>query len=221
MRDMISPLSLLGITKVLTSEEHKTISQGFIADFFGLDAKLDQIHIVEPYSVTGLRRSFSPYFWKRYNMATFDAAFTVDTADTTYNLYVRREPDIVRAGELHMFAAGSEIHEGGPSVWSMNLANEPIFPDDQAHRWLTMKMTGVPGEPKSHLGFFELMKQDDESPVREQWRHFLVTGTIPGIAPDYLNEAVELLKYINLSPEETDLAKETLAHVWTEADLDD
>ncbi|MCL2652935.1 MAG: hypothetical protein FWD63_04005 [Propionibacteriaceae bacterium] len=221
MRDIINPLSLLGITKVLTSEDHKTITQGFIADFFGLKAELDQIHIVEPYSVDCLRRSFNPEFWKSHRMVKFDAAFTVDMPGTTHKLYVRREPKLMEAAKLHVFGAAPDLDEGGPSVWSMNLANEPIFPDGHAHRWLTMEMEGVPDTPTSHLGFFELMKQDDESPVREQWRHFLVTGTIPSTAPEYLKEAVEVLEYSNLSPEETELAKETCAHVWNEADLDD
>jgi len=37
--------------KVLSSEENKDITQGFINDFCGLDVACDDIHIVNSYSI--------------------------------------------------------------------------------------------------------------------------------------------------------------------------
>jgi hypothetical protein len=45
------PIGDLAFKKLLASEDHKTVTQGFIADFFGFEVDVDQIRIETPYSI--------------------------------------------------------------------------------------------------------------------------------------------------------------------------
>ena len=47
----IDPLNDLLFKKMLSSEDQKAILQGFIRDFFNIDAALNEILLVTPYSI--------------------------------------------------------------------------------------------------------------------------------------------------------------------------
>ncbi|MDR0591890.1 MAG: hypothetical protein LBG60_01260 [Bifidobacteriaceae bacterium] len=47
----LRPTGDLGFKKLLASEGHKAVTRGFVADFFGIEASLDEIRIQNPYSI--------------------------------------------------------------------------------------------------------------------------------------------------------------------------
>ena len=48
----LRPTGDLAFKKLLASEEHKAVTRGFVADFFGIEASLDDIRIENPYSIS-------------------------------------------------------------------------------------------------------------------------------------------------------------------------
>ncbi|MDR1077590.1 MAG: hypothetical protein LBL55_02800 [Propionibacteriaceae bacterium] len=48
---LIAPTNDLLFKKTLASEDHKTILQGFIRDFFGLDVPLRDLVVQNPYNI--------------------------------------------------------------------------------------------------------------------------------------------------------------------------
>ena len=56
----ISPLNDLLFKKMLASEDQKSVLQGFIKDFFDIDATLDDIILITPYSI----KSYKEYLLK-------------------------------------------------------------------------------------------------------------------------------------------------------------
>ncbi|MCL1912386.1 MAG: Rpn family recombination-promoting nuclease/putative transposase [Eubacteriaceae bacterium] len=51
----LAPTNDLLFKKMLASEEPKDITQGFIRDFFGIEADLGEINIVAPYSINAYK----------------------------------------------------------------------------------------------------------------------------------------------------------------------
>ena len=77
----INPLNDLLFKKMLATEDKKTILQGFIRDFFDINAALDEIILVTPYSIKS---------YMEYTQIT-DNNETINQDDNPVPVHVMRE----------------------------------------------------------------------------------------------------------------------------------
>ena len=221
MRDALNPTSDLGFKKILASEDHKTITKGFIADLFGLEASLDDIHIVNPYSIDVYdeQAKAGGEVEQRLRQTLRDVTVSVDTVDVTVELQIRVEASFIkRAWYYHTDLYTSHYDEKNGAnryaslrpVWSLNILGESVFECEHAFHMFTLHDTLLdePFVPElARIGFFELTKEHDVQESLARWRHFLLTGTVNDTDPDYLKEAASIIRYINLSRQEREMDK--------------
>jgi len=219
MAKIVMPTTDLGFKKILASNEHKTITQGFIADFFGLHVKLDDIHIVNPYSIQPMTASGTDAPQKKLRETLRDITVEIAGADVTIEMQMLREPNYTKRALYYLaelytsnYNPESKQHRNHRRdhyatlrpTWSMNVLGEQVFDCQHSYHMFTLhdpnlNETLIP--ELIRFGFYELTKPDTV-PQIARWRDFLLTGRAADTAPAYLKEAASIIEYVNLSPEE-------------------
>jgi len=222
------PTSDLAFKKILASEDHKSVTRGFIKDFFGVDVELDDIRIVNPYSIKaypkpgrGKRRGKGQMLRETRRDITIEAT----VADVTVEMQLYWDPAFVLRSlyyALDLFmrryglnrdtdtAGGVDGFAGLVPVWSISILGRPYFEDTRAYRMgvLCDEDTGELFEPRLiRWGFYELTKTDDNA-ARARWARFLQTGVATADDPEYLREAASIIDTVNMTPEERDMITE-------------
>ena len=210
----LRPTSDLGFKKILASEDHKTITQGFIKDFFGLNVELDDIHIINPYSIHKFEDGEST---QKLRQTLRDITIQVDSADLTVEMQVRREGHFIQRAlyyldDLYVSHYNQHQHRYMDlhPVWSMNLMGRQLFDDQRALHTFSLRddLTCQPLRPVlTSLGFFELTKTGATTPALSRWRDFLVTGQSQDGDPTYIHSAADIIRWVNLSQKERNMDK--------------
>jgi len=218
MAKIVMPTTDLGFKKILASNEHKTITQGFIADFFGLHVKLDDIHIVNPYSIKTYPDPTQDDPAQILRHTSRDVTVEVDLVDMTVELQMRHQPTFVQRAyyyladlytsgynrDLDTASLDPDRYSSLRPAWSINILGEAMFDCPHSYHMFTLHdhATGEELAPELvRFGFYELTKTDAQ-PQMARWRDFLTTGQASASDPDYLREAASIIEYINLSPQE-------------------
>ena len=223
MTDQPTPVVLpthdLAFKKLLASPDHKTVAQGFIQTFFDLNINLADIAIVNPYAIIPNPDHHDPH---RLIETFRDITFTVPVADLTVELQVRRLAHFEARALYYTFDLfTSHFHEPGPPtpdshrhyaslrpVYSVNVLKYAHFDCRHAVHMFEPTDTLWPDEALKldwwRAGFVEIHRDKTEFATETQrlWCQFLATGQAPPGAPDYLDEAANMISYMNLTREE-------------------
>jgi len=213
----------LGFKKILASTDHKTITRGFIADFFGLDVDVDDIHIVNPYSIQPVD---GPDGQRKLSETFRDITVEIADADLCIEMQVVREPNFVKRAVYYLDDLYTSRYKTGRGrrrrhypgeldryailrpTWSMNVLAQPgLACEHPFHMFrlhdVDLNESLVPELVR--LGFFELTKPG--APVKlARWRDFLTSGVAQRGDPEYLREAASIIEYVNFSQEERHMA---------------
>jgi len=213
------PTDDLAFKKILASEDHKTVTQGFIADFFGLVVDADDLTITNPYSISVVEEALddgSDEQVERLRQTFRDITVEVDHLDVTVELQIRKQRYFPQrafyyAASLYTsryhLRPGPDRYKDLRPVWSMSILGEPIFACAHGFHVFTLHDSdlGEALEPELvRLGFFELSKPAGVD-ARHQWQYFLDTGKAAPGAPSYIREAVDMISDVNLSRKERDM----------------
>jgi len=207
----------LGFKKILASEEHKAITQGFIKDFFGLEVGLDDIHIVNPYSIHAFEQQADRgEAAQKLQQTLRDITIEVVNADLAIEMQVHKEGHFIQRALYYLddlYVSHYNDHQRRymdlRPVWSMNLMGHLVFDDSRPLRTFSLRddLTYEPLVPVlTCLGFFELTKTGT-TPVLAGWRDFLLTGEAQNDDPSYIRVAADIIRWVNLSQEERDMDK--------------
>ena len=212
----LRPTSDLGFKKILASEDHKTITQGFIKDFFGLQVDLDDIHIINPYSIHAIEESTDGEAAQKLRQTLRDITIQVDSTDLAVEMQVRREGHFIQRAlyyldDLYVSHYNQHQHRYMDlrPVWSMNLMGHQLFDDQRALHTFSLRddLTCQPLRPVlTKLGFFELTKTET-TPELTRWRDFLLTGDTQDGDPSYICSAADIIRWVNLSQKERNMDK--------------
>jgi len=220
---VVLPTYDLAFKKILANPEHPEIIQGFIRDFLDREVAVDDIRILNPYSIDDY---VSPQEISNVNPDTespdgeglleliHDVTITViETLDLTIEMQLAKHPDLMKRSHMYLADVYRKNYNNNPKgskyetlkpVWAINILGFKYFPDAQAYRVLTFhdQKSKLPlAENFMHLGFFELPKETDDIRLAS-WRAFFNTGIASRTAPEYLQEAAKLITYQNLTPKE-------------------
>jgi len=227
----LRPTSDLGFKKILASEDHKTITQGFIKDFFGLQVGLDDIHIVNPYSIHTIEQIEDGVATQKLQQTLRDITIQVDTADLAVEMQVRKEGHFIRRAmyyldDLYVSHYNHQQHRYMDlrPVWSMNLTGHQLFDDQRALHMFSYRddLTSEQLAPVlKRLGFFELIKTGTATPELSRWRDFLLTGDAQDDDPAYICSAADIIRWVNLSQKERDMDKVLEKAIATQEDAID
>jgi len=219
MLKRVSPTSDLAFKKILASEDHKTVTQGFLKDFFGVDVPLDDIHIVNPYSIHAYEEDGKTGRRKVFRETSRDVTIAVSLADVTVELQMHRTPAFIErsiyyATDMQNARYNQETRSLGRlaadrfgsirPAWSLAILGYTEWADERPFRMGIMcdEETREPFEPRMlRIGYYELTKPDT-NPARARWQQFLLTGVAQPDDPGYLREAAAIIEYANLSREE-------------------
>jgi len=221
----IKPTGDLGFKKILASHNHQRVTQGFIADFFGLKVRLADIHIADPYSIKSYQERLGADeagIQQRLHETIRDVTVAVKNVDITVEMQIRTERHFVARAYYYLADRYTSHYREDPSVgrnkyaslrpvWSLNVLDGSVF--DCAHAFHMFAFTDPDtGEaltpPLARFGFLELDKHKrDTAPARRRWRRFLKTGIVYQSDPSYLKEAASIIDYDNLTQEERDMDK--------------
>jgi len=219
------PTTDLGFKKILASTDHKTITQGFIADFFGLDVDVDDIRIVNPYSI---QPAAGGLVGQRKLAETFrDITVEIANADLCLEMQVVRDASFVKRALYYLDDLYTSRYRSGRGkgrrrrrtneldryavlrpTWSMNVLSQSGLECEHPYHMfqlhdVDLNESLVPELVR--LGFFELSKPGASARLA-QWRGFLTSGVAQGSDPDYLQEAASIIEYVNFSSEERHMA---------------
>jgi len=210
----------LAFKKILASNDHKTVTQGFIKDFFDVHVELGDIHIVNPYSIHAYQEATTDGTFPVFRETMRDATFELALADMTVELQLRPQTSLVYRGFLYMvelFLQGynkvgyqrvGDRYGGLRPVWAVDLVDGMLFPDDD----LPFRLL-LPHDPIRHVtlspevfrwGIFEFTKPG-APPELARWRDFLKSGQAAASDPEYLHEAASIIDNANLTQEERDM----------------
>jgi len=224
MGRIVMPTTDLGFEKILASTDHKNITRGFIADFFGLSVNVDDIHIVNPYSI---QPADGPDGQRKLTETFRDITVEIADADLCLEMQVVREANFVKRALYYMDDLYTSRYKAGRGkgrqrrrpdgldryailrpVWSMNVLAQPGL--DCEHPFHMFRLHDVDLNESLvpelvRLGFFELSKPGASAKLA-RWRDFLTSGVAQGGDPDYLHEAASIIEYVNFSTEERHMA---------------
>jgi len=214
---MTKPTDDLAFKKILASEDHKTVTQGFIVDFFGLEVDVDELRITNPYSIDIVEETPHGEEQVEHLYQTFrDITVEVDHLDLTVELQVCKQsyfPQRAFYYAARLYTShyhqrpGPERYTDLRPVWSMSILDEPIFGCQHGFHMFSLHDPDLSEalEPALvRLGFFELAKPPGVDAHR-QWQYFLRTGKAATDAPSYIQEAASMIDDANLSQKERDM----------------
>ena len=216
----VLPTSDLAFKKILASNDHKSVTQGFIKDFFGVHVEVDDIHIVNPYSIKSYPKPGKDKS-QVLRETRRDVTIELNLADVTVELQLYRDPAFVQRSfyyladlYTHRYDPNPDGVDQGPArfaglrpTWSLSIMGQRLIDDHEAFHMniLADEISGEPFLPQLvRFGFYELTKPDP-NPVTAKWRDFLLTGVAQADDPSYLREAASIIDYVNLSPRERDM----------------
>jgi len=215
----VLPTSDLAFKKILASNDHKTVTQGFIKDFFGVHVEVDDIHIVNPYSIHAYREAAENGTYPVLRETLRDTTFALSVADMTVEMQLRPQSTFLYRGFFYMgevFRQGynklahqhaGDRYGGLRAVWVADLVDGALFDDDLAFRMLEpydpARRVGVTPEV-FRWGVFEMTKPG-APPQLARWRDFLRSGKVGDGDPAYLREAASIIDNANMTQEERDM----------------
>ncbi|MDR1264759.1 MAG: PD-(D/E)XK nuclease family transposase [Propionibacteriaceae bacterium] len=235
MTKLIAPTNDLLFKKTLASEDHKTILQGFIHDFFNLQVSLANLTIQNPYNIHAYDHinpdhpDNPPDHELRQTL--HDVAATCPAGDIQTELQIRHEANFTWR-VVYYLAARLASHYNNPAlaqtnpfgridrysslipVRSMNILGFNLF-HDHGHALTRLGLldpdTGRRLNPDPlTLGFFELRKPAPRNNLKlECWRHYWRTGQALDTAPPYIHEAAYIIELANLTRQERDMITAT------------
>jgi predicted transposase/invertase (TIGR01784 family) len=205
------------------SDGHKRVPQGLIADFFGIEAGLDEIRIENPYSIrpSDLRAGGEELARLRQTMR--DVTLALRGADVVVELQLRLSERFAARSLYYLFdrfvsnydQAGAAA--GGSSDWrysslravfGLNILGRPFGGGEAGLRMYRLwdPVLGEAMEPELvRVGYFDLTKAGGLTPRQAAWREFFLTGRAPLGAPAYLEEASRMIEYASLGREEREM----------------
>jgi len=219
MPGKVLPTSDLAFKKILASEDHKTVTQGFIKDFFDVHVEVDDIRIVNPYSIHAYQEAAENGTYQVLRETLRDTTFDLSLADMTVEMQLTNQDVFLYRGFLYMgdlFRQGydklghqraGDRYGGLRPVWKMDLLRQPFFDDDLPFRLL------LPHDPVRHVtlkpevfrwGLFEMTKPG-APPELARWRDFLLSGKAGDDDPEYLHEAASIIDNVNMTREEREM----------------
>jgi predicted transposase/invertase (TIGR01784 family) len=212
----IPPTNDLAFKKLLASEDHKTITQGFIKDLFGMDVGLDKIHLRNPYSIHVLDQDDAESA-KQLRLSVRDITIEVESADLTVELQVRKEnfftqralyymSNLFTARKQDSTKARDDTFKDMRPVRSLNILGFDLFECGHAQHTFWLRDDTWAGERLTldwlNVGFLELRKSVFADDRARLWSQFLLSGLAPEGAPDYLVEAEQVVGYWKLNRKE-------------------
>jgi predicted transposase/invertase (TIGR01784 family) len=213
---VISPTNDLAFKKLLTSEDHKTVTQGFIKDLFGIEVELDKIRFRSPYTIYVVDQDDTEST-QQLRTSVRDITIEVEAADLTVELQIRKEvfftqralyyaANLLTVRKQDSKDARDETFKAILPVRSLNILGFNMFGCEHAQHTFWLKDDTWTGEHLTldwlSVGFLELRKGvfiDDKARL---WTQFLLSGQAPEGAPDYLVEAERIVGYWKLSRKE-------------------
>ena len=218
-----SPTEDLRFKKMLTTPGHLGVAQGFIKDFFGIEVPLSGIRIANGYDITQVRRAVNEGDRAVRKLAETmrDVAFEVDVASLTVEMQIRTTPVMPIREGFYISSAFIKGYGHDPSdpyrslkpVAALSILDHVRFDDDIAYRYESLGDFAGPGyyvppryevQPMFWRGIFELPKFPTY-PDHVSWRRGFREGIALKQDPEYVQEGVELIRYIDLEPEEQEM----------------
>ena len=221
MAKVVLPTTDLMFKKILASNDHKTITQGFIADFFGVDVELNDIRIVNPYSISAYPHMGGG---RRLRETLRDVTLEVRNTNVAVEMQLRAHETFPKRGLFYWadlftggYGRGAKRRRQEPDddyfanlrpTWAMNILGQPLLKCPHAYHMFTLHDAHWDEEMLPELirfGFYELTKPDtnaEDFPRLARWRGFLRSGQADTADPEYLQEAASIIEYVNLSSEE-------------------
>jgi len=204
----------------LASEDHKSVTQGFIKDFFGVVVELDNIHIVNPYSIHAYQEATKDGGTYQVLRETLrDTTFDLRVADMTVEMQLRPQSTFPLRGFMYMedlfrqgydkvgYQRAGDRYGGLRPVWRVDIVGGTLVPDGEPFRmlepWDRLREVGLTTEV-FRWAILELGKAG-APPELARWRDFLLTGAVAADDPAYLREAATIIDHANMSQEERDM----------------
>ncbi|MDR2374761.1 MAG: Rpn family recombination-promoting nuclease/putative transposase [Bifidobacteriaceae bacterium] len=218
------PTSDLAFKKLLASDDHKRVTQGFIADFFGIEAGLDEIRIDNPYSIRALDVRARGGKLARLAQTFRDVTVAVGGADVVVELQLRLSGHFEARSLYYLFDrfasryGQSRADSGGGLDWrysslravfGLNILGEEFREGPAALRVYRLydPVLGEAMVPELvRVGYLDLTKTGGLSARQGAWREFLLTGVAPEGSAAYLAEAATMIEYANLDRKEREMA---------------
>jgi predicted transposase/invertase (TIGR01784 family) len=212
----IPPTNDLAFKKLLTSEDHKTITQGFIKDLFGMEVELDKIRFRSPYTIYVVDQDDAEST-KQLRTSIRDITIEVESADLTVELQIRKEDfftqralyyaaNLLTARKQDSKDDRNETFKAILPVRSLNILGFNMFNCAHAQHTFWLRDDTWAGEQLTldwlSVGFLELRKSIFADDRAQLWAKFLLSGYAPEGAPDYLVEAEQMVEYWKLSRKE-------------------
>ncbi|MDR1238365.1 MAG: Rpn family recombination-promoting nuclease/putative transposase [Propionibacteriaceae bacterium] len=212
----ILPTNDLAFKRLLASEDHKNVTQGFIKDLFGIDVELNKIRFRTPYSIYVVDQDDAEST-KQLRTSIRDITIEVESADLTVELQIHKE-DFFTQRALY-YAANlltarkedskddrDETFKAILPVRSLNILGFNMFDCEHAQHTFWLRDDTWVGERLAldwlSVGFLELRKSIFADNRAQLWAQFLLSGLAPDGAPDYLVEAERIVEYWKLSRKE-------------------
>jgi predicted transposase/invertase (TIGR01784 family) len=223
---VVTPLGDLAFKRLLASEDHKRITQGFIADLFEIQAEPDQIHIESPFSIREVTqaatfgRFASRRSQRRLRELVRDLTFSVNDNDLTVELQVRQadffdQRALYYATTLFARRRDESVEDWAGSyramrpVRSLNILDWDMYACAHGDHRFRMVEVDHPEDGLElgwlEVGYLELRKPEFSDVRKGMWAQFLSTGVAPYGAPGYLEEAAGLVRYWNGDSKEREM----------------
>jgi len=216
--------------KVLSSEENKDITQGFINDFCGLDVACEDIHIMNPYSIELYKNALNNKK-QLLSLIERDISIELSSLDVLVELQMYRDIHFIARtlhytferfsenygvpGKMTMDTSGDfDKYSSLKPVYSVNIVSEKLFKrdNDALREFLFYDKEHDVGLDKDwiKLVFLELSKSEFGSKNKKQqyWYEFFKTGKAHDDAPEYIRRAENVTDFANMSKEERDVITE-------------
>ena len=216
-RHRILPTNDLLFRKLMTSEGHKGIIQGFIWVFFGLKVAVEDIQIANPYIIdTFTQTDLDGREINHLRQLIPDVVIIVPQANLMIEMQREATSYFVDRATVYLAEKFCRRYDNNPGdkrpvdsilpTWQMNVLGDIFFHEDA----FAYRMVDLPTPSKRkplpllRQGFFELGKTPD-TPDMRYWQHFLLTGcALPG-APEYLRDAEAIVDNTNLTTVEREM----------------
>lgn len=209
---------------MLASEENKDILQGFIYDFFDIQPK--ELIIENPYSIDDYMEILEGEEINVLRQTCRDISASILTANITVELQIRKSIFFDERSLYYPFDRYCQNYNkpekmkantaGTPNrysslrpVYALNILAYNHFQDNDALRMFELY------DPKRHknmnkelikIGFFELTKDNIETPNQRHWCSYFLTGEAQDEAPGYIKKAANIIEFVNLRKEEQNVA---------------
>jgi predicted transposase/invertase (TIGR01784 family) len=186
----ILPTNDLAFKKLLTSEDHKSVTQGFIKDLFKIDVELDKIHFRTPYTIYVVDQDDTEST-QQLRTSIRDITIEVESADLTVELQIRKEvfftqralyyaANLLTARKEDSKDTRDQTFQAILPVRSLNILGFNMFGCEHAQHTFWLKDDTWTGEQLTldwlSVGFLELRKSMFVDDRARLWAKFLLSG---------------------------------------------